>query len=125
MDYLWVGIGGFFGANARYAMTRLALDRMGPSYPWGTFLINLAGAFLIGVVLTIIMDRAVVDPFWRQVIVIGFLGGFTTFSSYTFEAIALAQRGDWGAAGFYVLGSNVLGLVACLAGIGLARGVGI
>ncbi|HEV2066939.1 MAG TPA: fluoride efflux transporter CrcB [Thermomicrobiales bacterium] len=125
MEYLWVGIGGFFGANARYAMTRLAVDRFGPNYPWGTFLINLAGAFLIGVVLTIITDRAIADPFWRQVIVVGFLGGFTTFSAYTFEAIALAQRGDWGAAGFYVLGSNVLGLVACLAGIGLARSLGL
>jgi len=125
MDYLWVGIGGFFGANARYVVTRLAVDRVGPSYPWGTFLINLIGAFLIGVVLTIIMESTDADPFWRQVIVIGFLGGFTTFSSYTFEAIALAQRGEWGGAGLYVVGSNVLGLIACLAGIGLARSTGI
>lgn len=125
MDFLWVGIGGFLGANARYGMTRLVADRLGATYPWGTFLINLIGAFLIGIILTIVTERTVADPVWRQVVVIGFLGGYTTFSSYTFEAIALAQRGDWGAAVLYVLGSNVLGLIACAAGIGLARNVGV
>ncbi len=124
MDYLWVGIGGFLGANARYAMTRLVADRLGIAFPWGTFLVNLVGAFLIGVVLTLITERTVADPVWRQFVVIGFLGGYTTFSSYTFEAIALAERGDWGSAALYVLGSNILGLIACLVGIGLTRSVG-
>ncbi len=123
MDYLWVGIGGFLGANARYGMTRLSADRLGTTWPWGTFLINLIGAFLIGIILTLLTERIVADPVWRQVIVIGFLGGYTTFSSYTFEAIVLAQHGEWGAATLYVLGSNILGLVACAAGIGLARNV--
>lgn len=125
MDYLWVGIGGFLGANARYGMTRLVADRLGPSWPWGTFLINVLGAFLIGIVLTILTERTIGDDVWRQVIVIGFLGGYTTFSSYTFEAISLAQRGDWGAAALYVLGSNALGLIACAAGMGLARNMGL
>jgi len=123
MDYLWVGIGGFLGANARYAMGRLVADRLGSGYPWGTFLVNLTGSVLIGVLLTILLDRAVADPFWRLVLVIGFLGGYTTFSSYTFEAVALARDGEWATAGLYVLGSNVLGLAACGAGIALARNV--
>jgi len=123
MDYLWVGIGGFLGANARYAMGRLVADRLGSGYPWGTFLVNLTGSVLIGVLLTILLDRAVADPFWRLVLVIGFLGGYTTFSSYTFEAVALAMGGKWVAAAIYVLGSNVLGLAACGAGIALARNV--
>ncbi len=125
MDYLWVGIGGFLGANARYGMTRLVADRLGTNWPWGTFLINLIGAFLIGIVLTSLTERTVADPVWRQVIVIGFLGGYTTFSSYTFEAIALAQGGEWRAATLYVLGSNILGLIACAAGITLARNSGL
>ena len=123
MDYLWVGIGGFLGANARYAMGLLVADRLGSGYPWGTFLVNLTGSVLIGVLLTILLDRAVTDPFWRLVLVIGFLGGYTTFSSYTFEAVALARDGEWATAGLYVLGSNVLGLAACGAGIALARNV--
>lgn len=125
MDYLWVGIGGFLGANARYGMTRLVADRLGATWPWGTFLINVIGALLIGILLTMLIEHAVADPIWRQVIVIGFLGGYTTFSSYTFEAIALAQRGEWGAATLYVLGSNILGLIACAAGIALARNLGL
>ena len=123
MDHLWVGIGGFLGANARYAMGLLVADRLGSGYPWGTFLVNLTGSVLIGVLLTILLDRAVADPFWRLVLVIGFLGGYTTFSSYTFEAVALARDGEWATAGLYVLGSNVLGLAACGAGIALARNV--
>lgn len=123
MDYLLVGIGGFLGANARYGMTRLVADRLGAAWPWGTFLINVLGAFLIGILLTLLTERTVADPAWRQVIVIGFLGGYTTFSSYTFEAIALAQRGNWGPAALYVIGSNALGLIACATGIGLARHV--
>lgn len=121
MEYLWVGIGGFVGANARYATGRLVAERFGDGYPWGTFLVNLTGSFLIGVLLTILIDRAAGDPFWRLFLVVGFLGGYTTFSSYTFEAIALAMDGKWLAAGFYVVGSTLLGLAACGAGIALAR----
>lgn len=123
MDYLWVGVGGFLGANARYGMTRLVAGRLGVSWPWGTFAINVIGAFLIGIVLTVLTERAVADPAWRLVIAVGFLGGYTTFSAYTFEAIALAERGAWGAAAWYVLGSNALALLACGAGIWLARHV--
>ena len=123
MEYLWVGIGGFLGANARFALGRLVADRLGGGYPWGTFLVNLTGSFLIGVLLTFLIERAVADPFWRLILVVGFLGGYTTFSSYTFEALALAMDGKWTMAGLYVLGSNVLGLAACGAGVALAKGV--
>ena len=121
MEYLWVGIGGFLGANARYATDRLVADRFGDGYPWGTFLVNLTGSVLIGVLLTILIDRAVPEPFWRLLLVVCFLGGYTTFSSYTFEALALAMDGKWPAAGMYVVGSTLLGLGACGAGIALAR----
>lgn len=121
MNYLWVGLGGFLGANARYALGRLVVDRLGGGYPWATFLVNLTGSFLIGVLLTILIDRAVTEPFWRAFLIVGFLGGYTTFSSYTFEALDLAIAGRWIAAGTYVVGSTVLGLAACGAGIALAR----
>ncbi len=121
MDYVWVGLGGLIGANARFAMTKIMVGSFGDSYPWGTFSINVIGAFLIGLLLTWLTERSVADPTMRLVLVVGFLGGYTTFSSYTFEAVAMAQRGNWFGATTYVLGSNVLGLVACVAGIALAR----
>ena len=73
--------------------------------------------------LVLLTERLVVDPAWRLLLVVGFLGGYTTFSTYTFEALALFETGDWLSAGGYVLASNVLGLLAALAGMSVARGL--
>ena len=124
VDYLWVGLGGFVGANARYALTRLVAGRFGSDWPYGTFVVNVSGSLLIGVILTLLVERFVADPAWRLLLVVGFLGGYTTFSSYSIEAIALVEQGHWGRAALYVLGSNLLGLAACYWGIALARGLG-
>ncbi len=121
MDYLWIGLGGFVGANARYVMGRAVADRLGAAFPYGTLVVNLVGAFLVGVLLTVLTERLVADPFWRHLVVVGFLGGFTTFSAYTFEAVALLETGRWPAALLYALGSNALGLLLCLGGVALAR----
>lgn len=123
MEYFWVGIGGFAGANARYAFATWVAARAGTTFPLGTFLINLSGSLLIGVILTLLTDRVIADPLWRRLVVVGFLGGYTTFSSYTFEAVALLEQGDWRRAALYVVGSNLLGLLCCWLGITLARGV--
>lgn len=123
MDYLWVGIGGFIGANSRYIVSRIIADRLGSAWPYGTFVINLAGALLIGIIVTTLTERVIADPLWRQLVVIGFLGGFTTFSSYTFDAMTLIQDGEWRASLLYVLSSNILGLLCCYLGIVIARAV--
>ncbi len=123
MDYLWVGIGGFFGANSRYIVSRVIADRLGSAWPYGTFFVNLAGALIIGILVTTLTERVIADPFWRQLLVIGFLGGFTTFSSYTFDAMTLVHDGEWRASLLYVLGSNILGLFCCYLGIVIARAV--
>jgi CrcB protein len=125
MQYLWIGIGGFAGANARYIFGRFIGGHLGTSFPWGTGIVNLTGAFLIGVIFTILTDRVVDDPMWRQLVIVGFLGGYTTFSSYTFEAVTMIQDGRWGPAMGYVIGSNTLGLVACFGGIWLVRAIGL
>lgn len=125
MEFLWIGIGGFLGANARYYLGQEVGQRMGVYFPYGTMIVNITGAFLIGAILTLLTDKIIADPLWRQLIVIGFLGGFTTFSSYTYESLGLLQDGRWSSAVFYMLGSNMLGLVACLAGVVLARSVNI
>ena len=89
MDYVWVGVGGFLGANARYALGAWVVDRLGSSFPWSTMVINVSGSLAIGIILTLLTEKLPVDPAWRLLVVVGFLGGYTTFSSYTFEALAL------------------------------------
>ena len=118
---LWVGIGGFVGANARYALGRLLAGRVGDGFPLATLLVNLSGSFAIGVVLTLLTERWVADPAWRLLIVVGFLGGYTTFSAYAYETLALIERDHWWRAAAYVLSSNLVGLLACAGGIALAR----
>lgn len=124
VEYLWVGLGGFAGANARYVVGSVVGGRVGGAFPYGTFLVNLAGALAIGVILTLLTEVLIADPLWRRLVVVGFLGGFTTFSSYTYEAIALIEQGAWGQALAYIVGSNLLGLAACAAGVILARALG-
>jgi CrcB protein len=121
MEYLWVGVGGFLGTTARYALGRWIVDRVGAAFPYHTFLINVTGSFAIGVILTLLTGRLVADPAWRLFLVVGFLGGYTTFSSYTYEGLALLETGDWRGALWYVAGSNIAGLAAAYAGIVLAR----
>jgi CrcB protein len=118
-----VGIGGLVGANLRYALGTYVVDRVGQAFPYHTFVINVTGSLAIGVIMTLLAQRLVTDPAWRLLLVVGFLGGYTTFSSYSFEAITLLQHGRWLRAGSYVLGSNALGLAACYAGIVIARAV--
>jgi len=125
MHVLWIGIGGFIGANARYSLGRVIGHHLGSTFPWGTGVVNIAGSFLVGLVLTILTDRVVDDPMWRQLVIVGFLGGFTTFSSYTFESVAMMQDGRWFPAVAYVIGSNAFGLLACLGGIWSVRALGL
>jgi CrcB protein len=123
MDLLWVGIGGAIGAVGRYVVGRELTERIAGLFPYGTFTVNIVGAFVIGVLFVVLTERSIGDDYLRLLLVTGFLGGFTTFSSYTIEAINLAEGGQWGTALLYVLSSNVLGLLACLAGIGAVRWV--
>jgi fluoride exporter len=121
MEYLWVWVGGAFGALARYIVGLWIVERLGTGFPYHTLAINLSGSFAIGVLLTLLTERLLLDPAWRLLLVVGFLGGYTTFSSYTFEAFALAEAGEWLRASLYVLGSNGLGLASVTLGTLLAR----
>jgi len=118
---LWVGVGGFVGANARYLLGRLLAGRVGDGVPVVTLVVNVSGSFAIGVVLTLLTERWAADPAWRLLVVVGFLGGYTTFSAFAFETLALIERGQWVRAGGYVLASNVVGLLACAGGMALVR----
>lgn len=121
MAYLWISLGAVLGANARYLVAVWAVERLGTAFPYGTLLINVSGSFLLGLFLGVLSERTVADPAWRLLLAVGFCASYTTFSTYTFEAIELARGGDWAAAAGYLVGSVLLGLVAVVAGMALAR----
>jgi CrcB protein len=123
VDYVWVALGGGVGAVTRYAVGQWIVSRAGTGFPLHTLLINVTGSLAIGIVLTLLTERLLVDPAWRLLLVVGFLGGYTTFSSYTYEALALVEAGEVGSALAYALFSNVVGLGAALLGIVIARSV--
>jgi CrcB protein len=124
MDVVWVALGGAAGAACRYALGVWIVGRAGASFPFHTLVINVSGSLAIGLVLVLLTERWIADPLWRLLVVVGFLGGYTTFSSYTFEALALIDEGKWPLAAWYVLGSNGVGLAATWVGIVIARTVG-
>jgi CrcB protein len=117
-----VALGGGLGAVARYAVGAWLAARLGPAFPSATLLVNVSGSLAIGVLAALLTERAA--PVWRLLLVVGFLGGYTTFSSYALEVLALARRGEWLLGAGYVVGSNALALAACAAGMGLA-GAGV
>jgi CrcB protein len=121
MQYVAIAIGAMLGANLRFLVGSWAADWWGVDFPYGTFIINVSGSFLIGVLLAFVGDRMGISPLWRLFFATGFLGGYTTFSSYAWEALALAEGGAWLRAGAYVVGSNILGLVGVWLGATLAR----
>jgi len=109
------------GANLRYLVGNWAADRFGADFPYGTLIINVSGTFAIGILLSFLGERVEVSPVWRLLFATGFLGGYTTFSSYAWEALVLVQDGEWLPAAGYVLGSNVVGFVGVWLGATLAR----
>ena len=120
MAYLWVALGGATGAAARFAVTQWMGARWGWTFPWGTFAVNVTGSLAIGLVMTLLLARGA-DPAYRLLLVTGFLGGYTTFSAFSFEAHTLLAARRWDAAVLYVIGSVVLGLFATGIGLGLGR----
>lgn len=117
LPVLAVSLGGILGANARYLVSVYVADRLGTAFPYGTFLINVSGSLVIGFFLTLAAERFSVDPLWRLFFATGFLGAYTTFSSYTFEAAQLVRDGAYGLALLYLFGSVLAGMIGVFAGI--------
>ena len=111
---LCVALGGAAGAYARYRLSRAVYARAGHSFPWGTLAVNLAGSFALGLVLPHLAGGA--TPL-RALVAVGFLGAFTTFSTFAAEAVALLEERRWGRAAGYVAASLALGLAAIAAGV--------
>jgi fluoride exporter len=119
--YMMVAIGGALGALARYELALAVQSRTGGAFPYGTLVVNVVGCLLMGVVMTILTERVVLPPQWRYLVPIGFLGAFTTFSTFEYETFKAAQEGAWHIAAANVLVSVVLGFAALWAGIAAVR----
>jgi fluoride exporter len=120
---LWVGLGGFLGSIARYLLSGWAAARWGVIFPWGTFIINISGSFILGFFLAFAQERPWVHPPARLLFAIGFVGAYTTFSTYTYESIRLMMNGQFALAAAYIVGSVVFGLVAVFAGVALGNSI--
>ena len=118
MRYLCVLLGGAAGSLLRYVAGVAIMSRWGSQFPLGTFVINVTGSFAIGLLATLLADAT--NPNWRPLVITGLLGGYTTFSSFEWETFSAARSGALGIAWLYVLGSVILGFVACWLGVATA-----
>ncbi len=116
-----IGIGGILGANARYLVSVWAARRIGASFPYGTLIVNLSGSLLLGFIATAIVGRVVYEREIQLLVSIGFLGAYTTFSTFAFESVGLIRRRAYVLATANVLGSAVLGLLGAWIGAMVAR----
>jgi CrcB protein len=122
MPYLLVGLGGFIGANTRFVVARLAGALFETRFPLGTFVINVSGSFLLGVLGTLVAQKVMPNSeSMRLALGVGFLGAFTTFSTFEFETHALFDDGSWLTATTNMFASLLVGLLAVGAGIVVAK----
>jgi CrcB protein len=123
MKYLVVGLGGFAGANARFWLSTIAARWFGPVFPYGTLIINVSGSFLIGLILSYLSEHSGLSDYYRLLLVTGFLGAYTTFSTYTFESLTLLREGSYLLGAADLFGSLLLGLLAVFCGFVAGRAI--
>jgi CrcB protein len=123
LTYFWIMFGGALGTGARFWASGLVAERMGETFPLGTLFVNVTGSFVIGffAAMTDPGGLFLVSPRVRQFVMIGILGGYTTFSSFSLQTLELARDGDWLRAGL----NSVLSLVCCLVAVWLGRSIAL
>jgi CrcB protein len=121
VTYALIAIFGAAGAVSRYALDGWVSDLTHGQFPWGTFVVNLLGAFALGIVVALTTERLILSSDWRVALGIGYLGSFTTFSTYTYESVRLAEDGVIGLALMNSVGMLALGLLAAALGLTLGR----
>ncbi len=121
VNIFFIGIGGFLGAISRYGVALWIGQRWGRNFPLGTFLINISGSFLIGLLMSLFTERFMVNPQWRLFLVVGFLGAYTTFSTFEYETGTLVKDGEWLIAMLNVILSVSVGFIALKLGEVIAK----
>jgi CrcB protein len=116
LRYLLVGLGGFLGANARYLLSDWAVRQFGPVFPWGTLIINVSGSFVVGFFLRLLTARLDTPIEYRLFFAVGFLGAYTTFSTFTYDTLTLIRERDYLLAAANLGGSIALGMAGVTLG---------
>ncbi len=121
MPLFLIGLGGFAGAIARYVVDGAVADRTSGAFPWGTLAVNLTGSFALGLLFALTAERAILPAEIRGPLLIGFIGAYTTFSTFMLESWRLVEDGVFGLALANLVGSVLLGMIAVVAGLTLGR----
>lgn len=121
MELLSIAAGGALGAVSRFCLGNFISRIIGRALPYGTFVINIVGCFFMGLIMTMIIERGMLSAAWRLLLCVGFLGGFTTFSSFGYETLMLLQEEKIFAALAYVGGSIILGLMSAALGVAVGK----
>jgi CrcB protein len=116
-----IGIGGILGANMRYLVATWAAQRFGAGFPYGTFIINISGAFVLGLFMAFVQNRAFIHTYYRLFFATGFCGAYTTFSTLTYESLRLFQDGSFLLGLANIVGSLVLGMFGVFIGFMIGR----
>jgi CrcB protein len=117
----WICIGGAFGSGARYLLAGWVLEQLGPAFPFGTLAVNLIGSFLLGALMFLGVEAGMMPPTLRLALTTGVMGGFTTYSTFSYETLRYLQAGAWALALLNIAVTVVGCLIACLLGWGLAQ----
>jgi CrcB protein len=121
MSYLLVFVGGGLGASLRHLINLTCARAFGTGFPWGTFIINITGSTVMGLIAGYLAFKGEASQPWRLFLMTGILGGYTTFSAYSLDAALLYERGELAPAALYVVGSVVLSIAGLFAGLALVR----
>ena len=120
-SYLLVFVGGGLGASLRHLVNVVCARGLGTAFPWGTFIINISGSLVMGLIAGYLAFKGEASQPWRLFVMTGILGGYTTFSAFSLDAALLYERGEIASALFYVLGSVLLSIAGLFAGLALMR----
>jgi CrcB protein len=120
-SYLLVFVGGGLGASLRHAVNMISARGLGTAFPWGTFIINISGSLVMGLIAGYLAFKGEASQPWRLFLTTGILGGYTTFSAFSLDAALIYERGEIALALLYVLGSVVLSIAGLFAGLALVR----
>jgi CrcB protein len=121
MNYVLIFVGGGLGASLRHFVNVTCAKCLGLSFPWGTFIINITGSTVMGLIAGYLAFKGEASQPWRLFVMTGVLGGYTTFSAFSLDAATLYERGAIGLAAFYVMGSVAFSILGLFAGLALIR----